>query len=80
MKNILALNLSFLAFLVSINMNAQWGFTLYDALNELTFATETNNNDPCCAMSGYAFQGFNMEQLDDENSTYTVFVPTQEAV
>ena len=31
-------------------------------------------------MSGYAFQGFNMEQLDDENSTYTVFVPTQEAV
>jgi hypothetical protein len=50
-------------------MNAQWGFTLYDALNELTFATETNNNDPCCAMSGYAFQGFNMEQLDDENST-----------
>ncbi|MDE0979754.1 MAG: fasciclin domain-containing protein, partial [Flavobacteriales bacterium] len=63
-----------------ININAQWGFTLYDALNELTFGTETNNNDPCCAMSGYAFQGFNMEQLDDENSTYTVFVPNQQAV
>ena len=80
MKNILALTLSFLAFLVSINMNAQWDFTLNDALNELMYASETNNNDPCCAMSGYAFQGFNMEQLDDENSMYTVFVPTQEAV
>ena len=80
MKNILALTLSFLAFLVSINMNAQWDFTLNDALNELMYASETNDNDPCCAMSGYAFQGFNMEQLDDENSMYTVFVPTQEAV
>ena len=80
MKNILATTLSFLAFLVSINMNAQWDFTLNDALNELMYASETNNNDPCCAMSGYAFQGFNMEQLDDENSMYTVFVPTQEAV
>ena len=80
MRNKLSLYLSFIAFFLCININAQWGFTLYDALNELTFATETNNNDPCCAMSGYAFQGFNMEQLDDENSTYTVFVPNQQAV
>ena len=80
MRNKLSLYLSFIAFFLCININAQWGFTLYDALNELTFGTETNNNDPCCAMSGYAFQGFNMEQLDDENSTYTVFVPNQQAV
>ena len=80
MRNKLALYLSFIAFFLCININAQWGFTLSDALNELTFATETNNNDPCCSMSGYAFQGFNMEQLDDENSTYTVFVPNQQAV
>lgn len=80
MRNKLSLYLSFIAFFLCININAQWGFTLYDALDELTFATETNNNDPCCAMSGYAFQGFNMEQLDDENSTYTVFVPNQQAV
>ena len=80
MRNKLSIYLSFIAFFLCININAQWGFTLYDALDELTFATETNNNDPCCAMSGYAFQGFNMEQLDDENSTYTVFVPNQQAV
>ena len=79
MKNILALTLSFLAFLVSINMNAQWDFTLNDALNELMYASETNN-EPCCFYSGYMFQQLNSEQLDDVDIEYTVFVPNQEAV
>ena len=79
MKNILALILSFLAFLVSINMNAQWDFTLNDALNELMYASEINN-EPCCFYSGYMFQQLNSEQLDDVDIEYTVFVPNQEAV
>ena len=80
MKNILALNLSFIAFLLCINMNAQWDFTLNDALNELMYASETNNNDPCCFYSGYMFQSLNSEQLDDVDVEYTVFVPNNEAV
>ena len=36
--------------------------------------------EPCCFNSGYMFQALNIEQLGDEDSEYTVFVPNQEAV
>ncbi|MBO73920.1 MAG: hypothetical protein CMD33_01455 [Flavobacteriales bacterium] len=62
------------------NLDAQWDFTLYDALNGITFASEANNNDPCCFLSGYAFQGYNSDELYDMDAEYTVFVPNQVAV
>lgn len=62
------------------NLAAQWDFTLYDALNNLTYATEANNDDPCCFLSGYAFQGYNSDELYDMDAEYTVFVPNQAAV
>ena len=65
---------------LSSNLVAQWDFTLYDALNGLSYATEANNNDPCCGFSGYAFQGYNSDELYDMDAEYTVFVPNQAAV
>ena len=65
---------------LSSNLAAQWDFTLYDALNGLSYATEANNNDPCCGFSGYAFQGYNSDELYDMDAEYTVFVPNQAAV
>lgn len=65
---------------LSSNLAAQWDFTLYDALNGLSYATEENNNDPCCGFSVYAFQGYNSDELYDMDAEYTVFVPNQAAV
>ncbi|MGB1383836.1 MAG: fasciclin domain-containing protein [Flavobacteriales bacterium] len=62
------------------NLSAQWDFTLYDALGGLMYASEANNDDPCCFFSGYAFQGFNSDELYDADAEYTVFVPNQAAV
>ena len=61
------------------NLSAQWDFTLYDALNGLAYATE-NNDDPCCGLAVYAFQGYNSDELYDVDAEYTVFVPNQAAV
>ena len=65
---------------ISGNLAAQWDFTLYDALNNLTYATEANNDDPCCGLAGYAFQGYNSDELYDMDAEYTVFVPNEAAV
>ena len=56
---------------ISGNLAAQWDFTLYDALNNLTYATEANNDDPCCGLAGYAFQGYNSDELYDICLLYT---------
>ena len=64
---------------ISGNLAAQWDFTLYDALNSLAYATE-NNDDPCCGLAVYAFQGYNSDELYDVDAEYTVFVPNEAAV
>ena len=64
---------------ISGNLAAQWDFTLYDALNSLAYATE-NNDDPCCGLAVYAFQGYNSDELYDMDAEYTVFVPNEAAV
>ena len=65
---------------ISGNLAAQWDFTLYDALNSLAYASEANNNDPCCGLAVYAFQGYNSDELYDMDAEYTVFVPNEAAV
>lgn len=82
MKNTNTLLIWVLVALLSLSSNlvAQWDFTLYDALNGLSYATEENNNDPCCGFSGYAFQGYNSDELYDMDAEYTVFVPNEAAV
>lgn len=65
---------------ISGNLAAQWDFTLYDALNSLAYATEANNDDPCCGLAVYAFQGYNSDELYDMDAEYTVFVPNEAAV
>lgn len=65
---------------ISGNLAAQWDFTLYDALNGLAYATEANNDDPCCGLAVYAFQGYNSDELYDVDAEYTVFVPNEAAV
>lgn len=64
---------------ISGNLAAQWDFTLYDALNSLAYASE-NNDDPCCGLAVYAFQGYNSDELYDMDAEYTVFVPNEAAV
>lgn len=65
---------------ISGNLAAQWDFTLYDALNSLAYASEANNDDPCCGLAVYAFQGYNSDELYDMDAEYTVFVPNEAAV
>ncbi len=59
--------------------NAQWSYTLDDAMNGIMYVNDSVP-EPCCFNSGYIFQYLNIEQLDDEDSEYTVFVPNQDAV
>ena len=68
-----------LALIVGPIANAQWSFTLDDALNGIMY-TNDSVPEPCCFNSGYVLQGFNLEQLSDEDNEYTVFVPNQDAV
>jgi len=68
-----------LTLLFSSSANAQWSYTLDDAMGTVMYSTDDNPN-PCCFNSGYVFQNYNLEQLDDEDNEYTIFVPTQEAV
>ena len=68
-----------LTLLFSFSANAQWSYTLDDAMGTVMYSTDDNPN-PCCFNSGYVFQNYNLEQLDDEDNEYTIFVPTQEAV
>ena len=58
---------------------AQWEYTVYDAMGSVMYANDSVP-EPCCFYSGYAFQQFNIAELSDSDSEYTVFVPTQEAV
>ena len=59
-------------------LRAQWDYTLHDALNTVMYATD--DSEPCCGLSGYAFQSYFPEELYDVSTSYTVFVPTDAAV
>jgi uncharacterized surface protein with fasciclin (FAS1) repeats len=67
------------AFILGESANAQWAYTLDDAMNGIMYVNDSVP-EPCCFNSGYMFQQLNNEQLDDEDSEYTIFVPNQEAV
>ena len=67
------------ALILGQSANAQWGYTLHDAMSSIMYATDSVP-EPCCFNSGYILQGFNNEELSDQDSEYTVFVPNQEAV
>jgi len=67
------------ALILGQSANAQWPYTLDDAMNGIMYVNDSVP-EPCCFYSGYMFQQLNIEQLDDEDSEYTVFVPNQEAV
>ena len=68
-----------LALTLGQGAKAQWAYTLDDAMNGIMYANDSVP-EPCCFNSGYMFQALNTEQLGDEDSEYTVFVPNQEAV
>ncbi len=68
-----------LAFTLGQGANAQWAYTLDDAMNGIMYSSDSVP-EPCCFNSGYVLQGFNLEQLSDEDNNYTVFVPNQDAV
>lgn len=68
-----------LAFTLGQGANAQWAYTVDDALNGIMYVNDSVP-EPCCFNSGYMFQQLNIDQLSDEDSEYTVFVPNQEAV
>ena len=40
----------------------------------------TDDSEPCCFLSGYAFQNYFPEELYDVSTSYTVFVPSDAAV
>ena len=61
--------------------NAQWDFTLYDALNTIMYSSGDPETPPaCCFYSGTSFQSYYSDQLYDIDNNYTVFVPTDAAV
>ena len=68
-----------LALTLGQHTNAQWAFTLDNAMDGIMYVNDSVP-EPCCFNSGYVFQQLNSEQLDDEDTEYTVFVPNQEAV
>ena len=57
----------------------QWEYTLNSAMGSVMYVSDSVP-EPCCFSSGYAFQAFNLAELTDTDSEYTVFVPTDEAV
>ena len=68
-----------LALSIGTIANAQWSYTLDNALSGIMYSNDSVP-EPCCFNSGYVLQGFNLEQLADEDNNYTVFVPNQDAV
>ena len=66
------------------SVNAQWSYTLDNALDSIMYAPPGWDSEtdppPCCFYSGYSFQEYYGDLLDNEDNNYTVFVPTTEAV
>ena len=60
------------------SLQAQWSYTLQYALDSVMY--NTVNPDPCCFLSGYALQNYFATELQDESTSYTVFVPNDAAV
>lgn len=60
------------------SLQAQWSYTLQYALDSVMY--NTVNPDPCCFLSGYALQNYFAAELQDESTSYTVFVPNDAAV
>lgn len=65
-------------FLQTNSLQAQWSYTLQYALDSVMY--NTVNPDPCCFLSGYALQNYFAAELQDESTSYTVFVPNDAAV
>ena len=65
-------------FLQTNSLQAQWSYTLNYALDSVMY--NTFNPDPCCFLSGYALQNYFATELQDESTSYTVFVPNDAAV
>ena len=79
MKSLHIICLSIVAlFLQSSALRAQWDYTLHDALSTVMYTTD--DSEPCCFLSGYAFQNYFPEELYDVSTSYTVFVPSDAAV
>ena len=79
MKSFHIICLSIVALLLqSSAIRAQWDYTLHDALGTVMYATD--DSEPCCFLSGYAFQSYFPEELYDVSTSYTVFVPSDAAV
>ena len=65
-------------FLQANSLQAQWSYTLHNALDSVMY--NTFSPEPCCFLSGYALQNYFTTELQDESTSYTVFVPNDAAV